>query len=51
MLKAHEPSQLPEATKSPLSKWMATAANSGLFLMFAVQMSALEYRSLRAIPH
>lgn len=51
MLKAHELSNSPEATKSPLSKWMATAANSGLLRMFAVQMSALESAGLRAIPH
>lgn len=42
---------LPEATKSPFSKWMATAAISGLLLMFTVEMSALESHSLRAIPH
>lgn len=39
----------PRATKGSFSKWMATAANSGLFLMCTVQMSALESRSLRQI--
>lgn len=39
----------PWATKGSFSKWMATAANSGLFLMCTVQMSALESHSLRQI--
>lgn len=39
----------PWATKGSFSKWMATAANSGLFLMCMVQMSALESHSLRQI--
>lgn len=54
MLKASVPSKPPRATKGSFSKWMATAANSGLLLMFAVQMSALESCSLRQIclaPH
>lgn len=54
MLKASVPSKPPRATKDSFSKWMATAANSGLLLMFAVQMSALESCSLRQIclaPH
>lgn len=54
MLKASVPSKPPWATKGSFSKWTATAANSGLLLMFAVQMSALESCSLRQIclaPH
>lgn len=39
----------PWATKGSFSKWMATAANSGLFLMCTMQMSALESHSLRQI--
>lgn len=39
----------PWATKGSFSKWMATAANSGLLLMCMVQMSALESHSLRQI--
>lgn len=42
MLKASVPSKRPRATKGSFSKWTATAANSGLLLMFALRMSALE---------
>lgn len=35
----------PRATKSYISKWMATAANSGQFFMCMVQMSALKSQS------
>lgn len=41
--------KVPWATEGSFSKWMATAANSGLPLMCMVQMSVLESHSLRQI--